>query len=100
VVASTSFDPDGDVLTSSWYLNGEHLLEIDNQSDWEWTDVDAREYAVTLEIDDGRGGSDQYSMAVTVAGDGEDGGIDIKYIIFIIIAAVIIVLISRRRKKR
>ncbi len=107
MIVSTSSDPDGDMLTSSWYLDGEHLLELDNQSDWEWADAEAGEHTVALKIDDGRRGSDQYSMAVTVAGDDKDAGSYssnksnmLLYFLLIPIAAVVIFLASRRLRKK
>ena len=104
VVVSTSSDPDGDTLSTSWYVDGEHLLELENQSDWEWADVEAGKHTVTLKIDDGKGGTDEYSMAVTVARDAEDGGIDTAFIILIAIVAatagVLFFLNSRRRRRR
>jgi hypothetical protein len=100
VVASTSSDPDGDMLTYSWYVDG--VSRFGNSPNWEWVDAEAGEYIVTLEIDDGRGGSDEYSMAVTVVGDGEDAGTNrnILYFLLIPIAGVIIVLVSRRGRKK
>jgi pimeloyl-ACP methyl ester carboxylesterase len=106
VVASTSSDPDGDRLTTAWYLNGEQLLERNNQSDWEWEDVEAGDYTLTLKIDDGRGGSDEYSTAVTVAEDDEDARSDssnqsnMLYFLLLLIPAAALVLIVGRRVRR
>ena len=107
VVASTSSDPDGDTLSTSWYVDGEHLLELDNQSDWEWADVEAGRHTVTLEIDDGKGGTDEYSMAVSVVRDGEEGAgrdsrstSNLLYILLIPVAVAIVILIRRRQRKR
>jgi hypothetical protein len=66
VVVSTSSDPDGDVLTVSWYLNGERLSEMANQSNWEWADAEAGSYTLLLSVEDGRGGIDEYSAIVEV----------------------------------
>ena len=107
VVVSTSSDPDGDTLRGSWYLDGDRLPELDNVSDWEWTDAEAGEHTVTLEIEDGRGGSDRYSIAVTVAGDAEEeagsdsGGMSgLLYLLLIPVAAAVAVLVGRWRRRR
>ena len=72
VVASTSSDPDGDLLTLSWYLNGEQLSEIGSQSDWEWENVEAGEYTLLLRVEDGRGGIDEHSAMVVVRASGQE----------------------------
>jgi len=72
VVVSTSSDPDGDLLTTSWTLNGVRLPDVDNQSDWEWTDVDAGEHTLTLRVEDGKGGSDESSRIVRVRAAGQE----------------------------
>ena len=110
VVVSTSSDPDGDVLTGSWYLDGDHLPELDNLFDWEWADAEAGEHAVTLEVDDGKGGSDRYSMTVPVIGDegdeqeesrSESGGMSsLLYLLLIPVAAAIAVLVGRGRRRK
>lgn len=102
VVVGTASDPDGDMLTCWWYLDGEHVWELDDFSSWEWEDTEAGEYTITLVVDDGRDGSDEYSMAVTVVGDGGGGvggSVIIGILFIIIIAAVAVFLIRRRRKK-
>jgi hypothetical protein len=106
VVTSTSTDMDGDMLTFSWYLDGQHVSELDDLSDWELVDIEAGEYTITLVVEDGRGESDEYSMAVTVAGDGEGGGSGIFIVIiavvaiFLVIIAVVAVFLVRRRGKK
>jgi len=72
VVASTSSDPDGDLLTVSWYLNGEQLSEIGNQSDWEWENVQAGEHTLLLRVEDGKGGIGEHSAVVIVRAPGQE----------------------------
>jgi len=74
VVASTSSDPDGDLLTLSWYLNGEQLSELGGQSSWEWTDAEAGEYTLLLRVEDGKGGSDEHSRVVEVGASAQESG--------------------------
>ncbi len=102
VVVGTASDPDGDMLTCWWYLDGEHVWELDDFSSWEWEDTEAGEYTITLVVDDGRGESDEYSMAVTVVGDGGGGvgGSVIIGILFIIIIAAVAVFLIRQRGKK
>jgi len=109
VLVSTSSDPDGDVLAGSWSLDGDRLPELDNLSDWEWADAEAGEHTITLDIDDGRGGSDQYSMVVTVIGEGAEdedarsgsGGMsNLLYFLLIPVAAAAAILVGRRHRRR
>ncbi len=72
VVASKSSDPDSDLLTVSWYLNGEQLSEIGNQSDWEWENVEAGEHTLLLRVEDGKGGIDEHSVVVDVRAPGQE----------------------------
>ena len=72
VVASTSSGSDGDLLTLSWYLNGEQLSEIGNQSDWEWENVEAGKHTLLLRVEDGKGGTDEYSTVVDVRAPGQE----------------------------
>ena len=74
VVASTSSDPDGDLLTLSWYLDGEQLSEIGRQSDWEWKNVEAGEHTLLLHVEDGKGGSDEHSRVVDVGASAQESG--------------------------
>jgi len=101
---NTSFDPDGDSLTYSWYFDGEYDNNIGNLPDWTWPNPAAGEYTIALVVADGKGGSDEYSMVVTVAEDGEDAegssSSSVLYLLSIPVLAVIAVLIRRRRKGR
>jgi len=101
VVASTSSDPDGDMLTTSWYLDGEHLLELDDLSNWEWVDAEAGEYTLTLIVEDGKGGIDEHSSIVIVAGgEGGVGAVVVILIIVIVAALIAVFLLRRSRRKR
>jgi len=72
VIVSTSSDPDGDTLSTSWYLDGEHLPELDNLSDWEWEDTEAGEYTILLRVEDEKGGIDEHSGIVEVRASGQE----------------------------
>jgi len=64
VVASTSSDPDGDMLTYSWYVDG--VGRFGDSPNWEWENPEPGEYEIRLVVDDGRGGSDEHLMEMNV----------------------------------
>ena len=68
VGVSASSDPDGDVLTYSWYFDGEYDENLGNLPEWAWPNPQAGEYNIRLVVEDGEGGSDEYTVAVTVVG--------------------------------
>jgi len=69
---STSFDPDGDTLTYSWYFNGEYDSDIGNLPEWTWPNPVAGEHTIKLVAEDGKGGKGEYSMKIAVTGDEEE----------------------------
>ena len=93
VVASTSFDPDDDKLTYSWYRNGS---EIGNSPNWEWENPQAGEHNIKLVVDDGKGGSAEDSRKINVEEISTDTpGFEIALPIGAIVVALIII---KRRK--
>ena len=66
IVNSTSSDPDGDTLTYSWYIDGEYNSEIGNSPHWTWENPESGEYNIKLIVEDGKGGSDEYSTEINV----------------------------------
>ncbi|MBN1192046.1 MAG: PKD domain-containing protein [Dehalococcoidales bacterium] len=66
---STSFDPDGDTLTYSWYFNGEYDSNIGNLPEWTWPNPGAGEHTIKLVVEDSRGGQDEYSLIIVVAAE-------------------------------
>jgi hypothetical protein len=107
VGVSTSSDPDDDSLTYSWYFDGEYDANIGNLPEWTWPNPPEGEYTIGLVVMDGRGGSDEYSMAVTVAGDDEDAGSDsgnmsnmLYFLLLLIPAAALVVVIGRRARRK
>ena len=64
VVTSTSSDPDGDMLTYSWYVDG--VGRFGNSPNWEWENPEAGEHTIKLVVEDSRGGSDEHFMEMNV----------------------------------
>jgi hypothetical protein len=95
VVASTSFDPDDDKLTYSWYRDGIYLTEIGDWSDWEWENPQAGEHTIKLVVDDGKGRSDECSTKIMVIGPTDTPGFEIAFLISAIVVALIVI---KRRK--
>jgi len=62
---NTSYDPDGDVLTYAWYVDGGFMGDFE---DWQWPNPDPGTYTITLEVEDGRGGFCEVSRTITVGG--------------------------------
>ena len=93
VVASTSFDPDDDTLTYSWYRDGS---EIGNSPNWEWENPQAGEHTLKLVVEDGKGGRDEDSKKINVGVISTDiPGFEIALLIGAIVVALIII---KRRK--
>ena len=92
ILVSTSSDPDGDELTCSWYIDDEFVSEAGDSPDWEWVAPEPGKYEITLVVNDGRGGTAEYSTTVVIGG----GGIGTGIIIGIVAGLVIILLIFIR----
>jgi pimeloyl-ACP methyl ester carboxylesterase len=86
---STSSDPDGDTLTYSWYFNGEYDENIGNLPNWTWPNPQAGEHTIKLVVDDGKGGSDEYSRKINIPG----------FEIALLIGAIVVALIIIKRRK-
>jgi len=86
---STSSDPDGDTLTYSWYFNGEYDENIGNLPNWTWPNPQAGEHTIKLVVDDGKGGSDEYSRKMNIPG----------FEIALLIGAIVVALIIIKRRK-
>ena len=89
VGVSTSTDPDGDTLTYSWYFNGEYDENIGNLPNWTWPNPQAGEHTIKLVVDDGKGGSDEYSRKINIPG----------FEIALLIGAIVVALIIIKRRK-
>ena len=63
VFVSTSSDADGDVLSNQWYLDGEKKGSFPS---YEAGKLKPGNYAVTLLVDDGKGGKDDASRMITI----------------------------------
>lgn len=63
---STSSDPDGDILTYSWFLDGNYLTDIGNSATWELHNLKEGNYMMKLEVKDGKGGQDEFYLPLTV----------------------------------
>jgi hypothetical protein len=62
-VISQSTDADGDVLSYSWYLDGQQLAPQTGQAVWKWK-VPSGGHVMQLEVKDGRGGRDTVSRKI------------------------------------
>lgn len=63
VFVSTSSDADGDVLSYRWYIDGEYKGSFPS---YEAGKLKPGNYAVTLLVDDGKGGKDEVSLMITI----------------------------------
>ncbi|MCK4735536.1 MAG: hypothetical protein KAT65_23990 [Methanophagales archaeon] len=96
VGVSTSSDSDGDVLTYSWYFDGEYDENIGNLPEWTWPNPQAGEHTIKLVVEDGKGGSDECSMKIKVEEISTDTpGFEIALLIGAIVVALIVI---KRRK--
>jgi hypothetical protein len=92
MLVSTSSDPDGDELTYSWYIDDEFVSGAGDSPDWEWVAPEPGKHKITLVVNDGRGGKDEYSATVDINGS----GIGIGVIVGIAAGLVVILLILLR----
>lgn len=101
VIASTSSDPDGDILTYSWYVDGNYLDEVGSSASWEWTDAAEGNHTIELVVEDSNGGTDEFSETITVGGAKGFPWIWVAIVIgSVIVVAVVVVVISLSMFKR
>ena len=67
---NSSTDPDGDALTYEWYMGGEL---ISRSMDWYYDNPPAGSYTIELVVDDGKGGRDTSTKAITVTSGAAPG---------------------------
>ena len=67
VDASLSSD-DGEIVDYKWFMDGVEDESLGGMSSWEWANIEAGSYDITLHVFDEEGEEDMYRMTVPIAG--------------------------------
>jgi hypothetical protein len=68
--ASTSTDPDSDILKHAWYLDGAYLDKTGNSPLWTWENAPSGKHSIKLVVDDGQGGVTESTMGLDLSNGG------------------------------
>lgn len=69
VANSQSTDPDGDILSLIWSRDGIQVREYDNSPYLLWAGPSAGAHTISLQVNDGKGGINNYQVQVNVTQD-------------------------------
>lgn len=96
ILTSTALDPDGDELIYSWYLDSEFVSQASDSNEWKWLMPEDGEHEIKLVVNDGRGGTDDYSVIITAGG----GGLSTGTIMAIAAGGIIALLIFGKSRRQ
>lgn len=67
-IIDQSTNPNNDILSRVWTVDGQQMSQYANQSQWKWTKPSAGGHTVQLTVNDGKGGMDSFSRRIKLSG--------------------------------
>jgi len=95
IVDASGSSDDGEIVDYKWFVDGVEDESLGGGASWEWANIEAGSYDITLHVFDEEGEEDTYRMTVPIAGSDPPGGIPGFPVLSVLSGAILGLLLLR-----